>query len=316
MVMLSKYCIMAYAKCIEEDELSYEFMGCRPKGRERRELWTQTELVGRQADVARSTPATVEARPTPAAPTARMSTASSSTDRPLRPRVSVTPTSQRVDPTKGKGKGRGGKPEFSDKGKQKGKDKGKPEFVEKGKAKGKEKGKPEFADKGKGKEKGKPEFAEKGKGKGEFVYKGKGRPMSQDKGKPKGKGKERAKSRDEPKGRGKSKDSGKDRRVSWNDDPKGSGKFRSARGKDRGSEENRSGPYNRPSSTSTETARPPLARVRIEGSVSPTVEAGGRMIPRPPPNPAETGTSAPSASAAPTRITDERVRNYNIDDLL
>jgi hypothetical protein len=134
---------MAYAKCIQEDELSYESMGYRPKGRDRNALWTSDEVVGRRADVARSTPATVEARPTPAAPTARMSTASSSTDRPLRPRVSVTPTSQRVETPKGKGKGRG-KPEFSDKGKSKGKDKGKPEFAEKGK------GKREFVEKGKG----------------------------------------------------------------------------------------------------------------------------------------------------------------------
>ena len=124
MVMLSKCCNMAYAKCIKENELSYELMGYRPKGRDRRELWTQTELVGRQADVARSTPATEEARPTPAT-----ASSSGSKDRPQLPRARVVPTSQRVESPKGKGKGRG-KPEFSDKGKSKGKDKGKPEFTE------------------------------------------------------------------------------------------------------------------------------------------------------------------------------------------
>ena len=98
------------------------------------------------------------------------------------------------------------------------------------------------------------------------------------------------------------------------DDPKGKGKFRNVKGKGRGSDD-RSGPYDRPSSAPTEAAREPLRRVRLPGTVSPTVEAGGRLIPRPPPNPAETVTSAPSASAVPTRGTEERVRNYNIDDL-
>ena len=166
----------------------------------------------------------------------------------------------------------------------------------------------------KGKEKGKPEFAEKGKGKREFVDKGKGRPMSQDKGKPKGKGKERAKSRDEPKGRGKSKGSGKDRSMSRNDDPKGKGKFRNIKGKGRGSDD-RSGPYDRPSSASTETPREPLRRVRMPGTVSSTVEAGGRQIPRPPPNPAETGTGASSASAAPApAATREYRREHDLNE--
>jgi hypothetical protein len=67
---------------------------------------------------------------------------------------------------------------------------------------------------------------------------------------------------------------------------------------------------------SPEKMRQPLRRVRLLGNVSTTVEAGGRMIPRPPPNPAETEASAPSASVTPTRGTEERVRNYDINDLL
>ena len=171
----------------------------------------------------------------------------------------------------------------------------------------------------KGKEKGKPEFAEKGKGKREFDEKGKGRPMSQDKGKSKGRGKEHAKRRDESKGSGKSRDTGNDRRPSWNDDPKGQGKFR--KGKGRGSDD-RSGPYHRPPPAPPEAAREPLRRIRLPEAVTQTIEAGGRLIPRPPAAPIDIpntnvpgpSPSALSASAASTRRTAERVQDFDICD--
>ena len=109
--------------------------------------------------------------------------------------------------------------------------------------------------------------------------------------------------------------------MSWNDDPKGKGKFRNVKGKGRGSDD-RSGPYDRPSPAPTEAVREPLRRVRLPGTVTPTIEAGGRLIPRPPAAPIEAidvpelVPSALSASAAPTRGTEERVRNYDINDLL
>ena len=58
-------------------------------------------------------------------------------------------------------------------------------------------------------------------------------------------------------------------------------------------------------------------------AVTQTVEAGGRMIPRPPANPIDIPTidvpeplpSALSASVAPTRRTEERVQSYDMDGL-